>query len=98
MQRSLYRSRAGIRRSFQTESYRIASFSFEHLPDQDYIKLDEMNKKCGDFNNVLISAYPELETLEEKKHIMLGFIEEDSGFVRQNVPFRTHQLTIGEAL
>ncbi len=92
------RSRSGIRRSFETESYRVVNLSFEHLTDQDYLKLDDMNQKCGDFNNILISAYPELETLEEKKHIMLGFIEEDNGFVRQNVPFRNHTLTIGEAL
>lgn len=92
------RGRLGIRRSFRTESYRTVNLSFEYLTAEDYETLDKMEQECGDFKNILVSVYPELGTTEESKHVMLGFIEESSGFSRQNVAFRNYSLTIGEAL
>lgn len=91
-------SRSGAWLSRKRPNIRLAKMSFAALSDFDEEQIDLLNHQAGDYYNVLFTAYPGAGGETERRHVLLGFKIGASGISRDNVHWRSSELTIREAV
>lgn len=77
---------------------RPVKISFSALSVSDEQELDLLKFQAKGCYNILFSAYPGAGGEEERRHVVLGFKAGASGISRDNVHWRSSELTIREAV
>ena len=90
-------SRAGSTFRRKRPNYRTATMDYQWLTAEDERQLELVKHEAGDYYNVLFSAYPGTGGDAERRHVLLGFVNNSSAIKRTGFDYREMNLTIMEA-